>query len=203
MKDERCFLILRGVSVLALVLISAAAWSQDDERRNFSAKTADPGWQSRFEEVLNAKAAEDRIPAVTLRMVHRMLGDSPIQDDPSRAAENVAFFSKLFDEDLRRGFPAQSTMAAYRQCWRSYAGDLNEKDREPAGDGTRIRASLKAVRNKIAEANANRGANSKKGSPFGRKNPGQGQDAGDGGSGGGNGNPGGTGTGGNSGGGGK
>ncbi len=204
MRETRYVRILRGVSLLALVLISAAGRAQGDEMRNFSSRIADAGWQSKFEEVLNAKAAEDRIPAFSLRMVYRMLGDSPVQDDPSRAAERVALFARFFDEDLRKGFPPQSTMAAYRQCWRSFASDSDDGDRERAGDGARIRASLKAVRDKIAKENANRGASSNKRSPGGKKNPGQGQDSGDAGPDGGDGNPGGSGTGGgNSGGGGK
>lgn len=204
MRTKRCYGAVKRGAIFLFFSISAAVWSQEGLGRDFSARLADAGWQHRFEEALSVRAAEDRIPAFSLKLVYRMLGNAPVQEDPARAAENVALFAKLFDEDLRKGYPPQSTMAAYRQCWRTVTAETGEGEKDGAGDGAKIRASLKAARDKIAKDNASRGSHSKKKSPGGGKNPGQGPGSGDGGTDGGNGDSGGSGNGkDNSGGGGK
>jgi hypothetical protein len=87
----------------------------DADGGTLSARLGNGTWREGFETALHARLREDKVPEATLRRVYRMLGDSQLREDPLLAAESVAGYARAFDADLRRGVPAVSAMAAYRQ----------------------------------------------------------------------------------------
>jgi hypothetical protein len=139
----------------------------------FSGRHKNTEWRESFETALRNGLAQDKVPDSTIHRVYRMLGDSPVPDDPLRAAEAVEVYTRAFDADLRKGVPAAAAAAAYRQNW-------NNRDQGAGGEGRPVKdgAAFRHMRERLEKAGPRTGRGLEKKAPdrppvpAGREKPG-------------------------------